>query len=75
MTTKYMRSGSHRQYLHLAGCQRFGLLARLLRKVEPWPWANQQDRATLARLVSALDIKICRTCQPLGMRRPRRSPR
>lgn len=74
--THYMRSGDQQQYLHLAGCQRYGWLARILRKVRPWPWANEQDRATLIRLVSALDIKLCHVCQPFGTRRPRRrSPR
>jgi hypothetical protein len=71
-----MRSGTEQQYLHLSSCSRYGILARLLRKVHRWPWADEQDRPTLMRLTAALDIKHCKTCQPFGVRRPaKRSPR
>ncbi len=78
--TTYMRSGSSLQYLHLSDCPRYGWLARLLRKAQPWPWADEQDRGVLLRLTMAMGIKHCRTCQPFGMRRvtrknSKRSPR
>jgi hypothetical protein len=62
-----MRTGNEQQYLHLASCPRYGILARLFRKVQPWPWAEEQDQPTLLRLTAALDIKHCRTCRPLGV--------
>lgn len=75
--THYMRSGSELQYLHRSDCERYGVLARLLGRLVPWPWADEQDRPTLLRLTAALDIRHCRTCQPCGLRRSstKRSPR
>lgn len=65
----YMRSGNHLQYLHRSTCTRYGFLARLLHKVKPWPWADEQDQPTLRRLTAALDIKHCPTCRPLAQSR------
>lgn len=74
MTTKYMRTGKHEQFLHLVGCPRYGFLAKATGRIKPWHWANNQSRDVLFRMVAALDIKVCRTCQPFGVRAVR-SPR
>ncbi len=66
MTTKYMRSGKDYQYLHRVGCRRYHVWHRALGLVVGWEWADRQSRANLLAAVRILDIKLCRSCAPLG---------
>jgi hypothetical protein len=75
MTTRYMRAGTELQYLHLVGCRRYHWWHHALGKVVRWEWAERATRAELVNAVRAFDIKLCRSCSPLGVLRPVRTTR
>lgn len=75
MSTKYIRSGKDLQYLHKAGCSRYHWWHHALGVAVRWQWADRVPRASLIAAVRMMDIKICRSCAPLGDRRQVRSPR
>lgn len=71
---KYVRTGKQLQYLHRSGCRRCPWWQVAVGNVYRWRWADTQPYARVARAAERLDLRLCRACQPLGVR-PVRSPR
>jgi hypothetical protein len=65
-STRFMRAGNDRQYLHLRGCSRYQRWHHWLGLVDDWTWANHASHDDLVTVVRALDLKLCRSCHPMG---------
>ncbi len=60
----YYVSGKDHLVLHHATCGQVTRMAKLLRRVRPWPWAEGRTDKEIVIQIRALHFRPCRACHP-----------